>query len=125
MPKTTTKKTATKKSSKKQDAVEKLAKTKIVKVVSYLNVTKKQLAEFMDTCYNTEIYGQKKFSEEDFVFAISKNDHHLLFMTYGIKDYLSEARYELEYKDIQSCIFQSSTFLFVSSKTNHFSYYCS
>ena len=83
-----------------KDAVEKLAKTKIVKVVSYLNVTKKQLAEFMDTCYNTEIYGQTKFSEEDFVFAISKNDHHLLFMTYGIKDYLSEARYELEYKDI-------------------------
>ena len=83
-----------------KDAVEKLAKTKKVKVVSYLNVTKKQLAEFMDTCYNTEIYGQKKFSEEDFVFAISKNDYHLFFMTYGIKDYLSEARYELEYKDI-------------------------
>lgn len=89
-----------------KDAVEKLAKTKEVKTVSYLNATKKQLSIFKETCINSKLYDQKEFSEEDFVFAISKpsitkNDNHLLFMTYGIKDYLSEARYEWEYKDIK------------------------
>lgn len=89
-----------------KDAIEKLAKTKKVKVVSYLNATKKQLSIFKETCIHSKMYDQKEFSEEDFVFAISKpsitkNDNHLLFMTYGIKDYLSEARYEWEYKDIR------------------------
>lgn len=102
-----------------KDAVEKLAKTKKVKVVSYLNATKKQLSIFKDTCINSKMYDQKEFSEEDFVFAISKPsinkyDNHLLFMTYGIKDYISEARYELEYKDIgdiNSCSYRDTIYL--------------
>ena len=74
-----------------------IAKTKKelhgIKTVSYLNVTKKQLAEFKDAC-SKNLYRQKEFSEEDFVFAITRpnflgTDSQLLFMTYGETERLS------------------------------------
>ena len=87
-----------------------IAKTKKelhgIKTVSYLNVTKKQLAEFKDAC-SKNLYRQKEFSEEDFVFAITRpnflgTDSQLLFMTYGIKDSLGGSGYEIEYIDISN-----------------------